>query len=450
MDSEATMTLWEQPGLLLTEPLRRGYERRWNHGAGARKYNHLSDAVRAMFEVDADGEGSPREAIFATLAVAHAVAENVGGQPNSALLRRCICAAVSHLGTDEGDARVGAADGPRTAAVRGPLGRGVNRGGGGGGSDDDASEGRSSEADDGASDDEGALAVGASKIQGAGQGAFFPRDVDVGEEFPMTFRTHEDGRQLVFTGEDDPSLPAYIKEDDEAYLMEMTLTEAERARAGVGTHKVCLANHPEDRVMLANEQRKHLANCEYVHRVRDDGRIEGALRVVKQARAGKEATVFYGDKFRRVEYTLASRKRRRARGGGGGSRVARGSPAQQQKGRAARAARRVGGGRPPPRSRKRPSRSSSRATRPRAPPTRRARWTTTPTTRPTARSGAAAAAATAPTTRTRSARASTATATTRRKRAGPTRRTRCPRADGRIRRRNSANRRCATSGSWTR
>ena len=91
MDSEATMTLWEQPGLLLTEPLRRGYERRWNHGAGARKYNHLSDAVRAMFEVDADGEGSPREAIFATLAVAHAVAENVGGQPNSALLRRrCI------------------------------------------------------------------------------------------------------------------------------------------------------------------------------------------------------------------------------------------------------------------------------------------------------------------------------------------------------------------------
>ena len=43
------------------------------------------------------------------------------------------------------------------------------------------------------------------------------RDVDVGEEFPMTFRTHEDGRQLVFTGEDDPSPPSYIiKEDDEA------------------------------------------------------------------------------------------------------------------------------------------------------------------------------------------------------------------------------------------
>ena len=297
MDSpEATMTLWEQRGLL-AEPLRRGYERRWHRGAGARKYNHLSDAVRAMFEVDADGEGSPREAIFATLAVAHAVAENVGGQPNSALLRRCICAAVSHLGTDDGDARVGAADGRGTAAVRGPLGGGggVNKGGGGGGgSDDDASESSSSEADDGASEDEGALVVGASKIRGAGQGAFFPRDVDVGEEFPMTFRTHEDGRQLVFTGEDDPSLPAYIKEDDEAYLMEMTLTEAERARAGVGTHKVCLANHPEDRVMLANEQPKHLANCEYVHRVRDDGRIEGALRVVKQARAGREATVFFG------------------------------------------------------------------------------------------------------------------------------------------------------------
>ena len=107
MDSEATMTLWEQRGLL-AEPLRRGYERRWHRGAGARKYNHLRDAVRAMFEVDADGEGSPREAIFATLAVAHAVAENVGGHPNSALLRRCICAAVSHLGTDDGDARVGA------------------------------------------------------------------------------------------------------------------------------------------------------------------------------------------------------------------------------------------------------------------------------------------------------------------------------------------------------
>ena len=57
------MTLWEQRGLL-AEPLRRGYERRWHHGAGARKYNHLRDAVRAMFEVDADGEGSPREAIF--------------------------------------------------------------------------------------------------------------------------------------------------------------------------------------------------------------------------------------------------------------------------------------------------------------------------------------------------------------------------------------------------
>ena len=43
-------------------------------------------------------------------------------------------------------------------------------------------------------------------------------DVDVGDdEFPMTFRTHEDGRQLVFTGEDDPSPPSYIiKEDDEA------------------------------------------------------------------------------------------------------------------------------------------------------------------------------------------------------------------------------------------
>ena len=101
MDSEATMTLWEQRGLL-AEPLRRGYERRWHHGAGARKYNHLRDAVRAMFEVDADGEGSPREAIFATLAVAHAVAENVGGHPNSALLRRCICAAVSHLGSEDG------------------------------------------------------------------------------------------------------------------------------------------------------------------------------------------------------------------------------------------------------------------------------------------------------------------------------------------------------------
>ncbi len=35
MDSEATMTLWEQRGLL-AEPLRRGYERRWHHGAGAR------------------------------------------------------------------------------------------------------------------------------------------------------------------------------------------------------------------------------------------------------------------------------------------------------------------------------------------------------------------------------------------------------------------------------
>ena len=91
---EATMIHWE-PLAGVPGPLRRGYERRWHRGAGARKYNHLRDAVRAMFEVDADGEGSPREAIFATLAVAHAVAENVGGQPNSALLRRCICAAVS-------------------------------------------------------------------------------------------------------------------------------------------------------------------------------------------------------------------------------------------------------------------------------------------------------------------------------------------------------------------
>ena len=56
-------------------------------------------------------------------------------------------------------------------------------------------------------------AVAGSEAEDAGTAAM---DSEA-DEFPMTFRTHEDGRQLVFTGEDDPSLPSYIiKEDDEA------------------------------------------------------------------------------------------------------------------------------------------------------------------------------------------------------------------------------------------
>ena len=56
-------------------------------------------------------------------------------------------------------------------------------------------------------------AVAGSEAEDAGTAAM---DSEA-DEFPMTFRTHEDGRQLVFTGEDDPSPPSYIiKEDDEA------------------------------------------------------------------------------------------------------------------------------------------------------------------------------------------------------------------------------------------
>jgi len=109
------MTLWEQRGLL-AEPLRRGYERRWHHGAGARKYNHLRDAVRAMFEVDADGEGSPREAIFATLAVA--VAENVGGGSPT---RRSSAAASAPLSPTWAPTRATHGSAPRTATARPPC-----------------------------------------------------------------------------------------------------------------------------------------------------------------------------------------------------------------------------------------------------------------------------------------------------------------------------------------
>ena len=68
--------------------------------------------------------------------------------------------------------------------------------------------------------------------------------------------------------------------------------------------------------------------------------MEMTLTEAERARAGKEATVFYGDKFRRVEYTLASRKRRRARGGGGGSR----RRPEAESGRAEEAAERRGRG----------------------------------------------------------------------------------------------------------